>query len=640
VALLEFRVLGPLEVWRNGERVPIPAPKQRALLGLLLLRANSPVPQDELIDQLWGEQTPPTARASLQNQVHALRRILGPEVIERQPAGYVAHVGPEQLDLTRFERLVAESRRAQPKERAGKLREALACWRGPALVEFPTEPFAQHEINRLEEERLTALEERIDAELELGEAAELVPELEGLVQQHPLRERLWAQLMLALYRAGRQADALATYRQAHATFDSELGIEPGVVLRELQRAILVQDPALHDSEQRFGSTLERAAAILPVPARDRAESLYEYGVALLRTGDRQEAMATLRAAERLAAAAAQVGIEERARLYVSYLSIWTEGKSPREHLAEASRSVQRFDGRGDAEGLWIALRQQSQMLRELGRADASLEVAERCAAVAERMNDPWRRAQSRITLAMPYVDGTTPVPEGIGRCEAELAAADADYATPFGVLFALSLLYAEAARIDEARGLVERAQTEARAEGMILFLLKSMDCASRVEIAAGRRDAAIAALRSALAIVEPEADRAVGPVVAADLARLLALDGQLEEARRLALTSRASTTPDFLVNEILWRRALALVSAYAGPTDEAVRLSNEALARTAATDWLLVQGETLEEAATIRELAGDHVGARAFVQDALAAYERKASVTGRERLSQRLAAFS
>jgi DNA-binding SARP family transcriptional activator len=640
VALLEFRVLGPLEVWRNGERVPIPAPRQRALLGLLLLRANTPVPQDELIDQLWGEQSPPTARASLQNQVHALRRALGSEVIERQPAGYVAHVGPEQLDLARFERLVAESRRAQPKERVGKLREALACWRGPALVEFPTEPFAQHEINRLEEERLTALEDRIEAELELGAAAELIPELEALVLQHPLRERLWAQLMLALYRAGRQANALTTYRRAHATFDAELGIEPGAQLRELQRAILLQDPALDDSEQRLGSTLERAAAILPLPARERAESMYDYGVALLRTGERREATATLRAAERLAVAAGDVGIEERARLYASYLSIWTEGTSPREHLAETVQAAERFDERGDDEGLWIALRQQSQMLSELGQADAGLELAERCLAVAERMDDPWRRAQSRINIAMPHANGTTPIPWAIARCEAELAAARDDYTTPFGVLFALSRLYAEAARIGEARALVERAQTEARAEGMLLFLLKSMDCAAQIETAAGRRDTAIAHLRSALAIVEPETDRAVGPVVAADLARLLALDGQLEEARRLALTARASASPDFLVNEILWRRALALVSAHTGTVDEAVRLSDEARARVAATDWLLVQGETLEEAATVRELAGDSRGAHALLEEALTAYVRKESITGSERVSKRIAAVS
>ena len=258
MALLEFRVLGPLEVWRNGERVPIPAPKQRALLGLLLLRANAPVPQDELIDQL-GESSRPRPPAHRCRTRCTRSRILGAEVIERQPAGYVVHVGPEQLDLARFERLVAESRAHNRKERAGKLRRRSRAGADLRLVEFPTEPFAQHEINRLEEERLTALEERIEAELELGRHAELVPEFEALVTQYPLRERLWAQLMLALYRAGRQADALAAYRRAHETFDSELGIEPGFRLRELQRAILVQDPDLDDPGRRIGSTFERAA---------------------------------------------------------------------------------------------------------------------------------------------------------------------------------------------------------------------------------------------------------------------------------------------------------------------------------------------------------------------------------------------
>ncbi len=190
VAALEFRVLGPLEVRREGELVPIRAPKQRALLGVLLLHANEPVAQEELIELLWGDDAPPSARASLQNQVHGIRRLLGAEVVERRPAGYVVHVESGRLDLERFERLVAEARHAEPRERAAKLRKALACWRGPALVEFPSEPFAQHEIARLEEERLSALEERIDADLHLRLHADIVAELEGLVERYPLRERL------------------------------------------------------------------------------------------------------------------------------------------------------------------------------------------------------------------------------------------------------------------------------------------------------------------------------------------------------------------------------------------------------------------------------------------------------------------
>ena len=165
---LQFRVLGPLEVRRNGSPVPIAAPKQRALLGLLLLHANEPVSQDELIDQLWGDRAPPTARASLQNQVYALRKLLGPETLERDARGYVIHVEPGELDLEQFERLVTEAHRCEPKERAAKLREALALWRGLPLVESPLEPFMQPEIARLEEAWLTALESRVDAELALG----------------------------------------------------------------------------------------------------------------------------------------------------------------------------------------------------------------------------------------------------------------------------------------------------------------------------------------------------------------------------------------------------------------------------------------------------------------------------------------
>ena len=170
MAALDFRVLGPLEVRRDGQPIAIPAPRQRALLGLLLLHANEPVSQDELIDQLWGEDAPPTARASLQNQVHALRGLLGAATLERKHRGYVLHVEPGELDLERFERLVAQARGAEPREKARKLRAALALWRGPPLVEFPTEPFAQFEITRLEEERLTALEDRIDVDLALRRA--------------------------------------------------------------------------------------------------------------------------------------------------------------------------------------------------------------------------------------------------------------------------------------------------------------------------------------------------------------------------------------------------------------------------------------------------------------------------------------
>ena len=216
----------------------------RALLAFLLLHANEPVSSDRLIDEVWGPTPAKTAGASLQNYVSRLRKAIGADLLLSQPAGYMLRVDPERFDLARFERLTAESRGADPRERAEKLRAALALWRGPALEDLAFEPFARDEVGRLEEARLAALEQRIDADLELGSAGELVGELEQLVAEQPLRERFRSQLMLALYRAGRQADALEAYQDARSVLMDELGLEPSEELRALQHAILEQDPSL------------------------------------------------------------------------------------------------------------------------------------------------------------------------------------------------------------------------------------------------------------------------------------------------------------------------------------------------------------------------------------------------------------
>jgi class 3 adenylate cyclase len=216
----------------------------RALLAYLLLHANELVSSDRLIDEVWGPEPAKTATASLQNYVSRLRKAIGAELLLSQPPGYVLRIDPERFDLARFERLTAEARGAEPRERAEKLRAALALWRGPPLDDLAYEPFARDEIGRLEEARLAALEGRIDADLELGSAGELVGELEELVEQQPLRERFRAQLMLALYRAGRQADALEAYRRARHVLMDELGLEPSEELRSLQQSILVQDASL------------------------------------------------------------------------------------------------------------------------------------------------------------------------------------------------------------------------------------------------------------------------------------------------------------------------------------------------------------------------------------------------------------
>ena len=243
---MEFRLLGPLEVRENGHLLPLGGAKQRALLAVLLLHAGEVVSSDHLIEALWDEKPPETALKSLHVYVSQLRKAFAPSepILTRAP-GYVLRLQAGQLDLHRFEHLVGESRQARdPGLAAGKLREALALWRGPALAEFAYASFAQTEIARLEELRLAAVEERIEADLALGRHADVVPELEALVGREPLRERLRGQLMLALYRSGRQADALEAYQQARAALVGELGIEPGRQLRELHQAILRQDAAL------------------------------------------------------------------------------------------------------------------------------------------------------------------------------------------------------------------------------------------------------------------------------------------------------------------------------------------------------------------------------------------------------------
>jgi YVTN family beta-propeller protein len=250
---VEFRILGPLEVRDNGRVLELGGAKQRAVLALLLLHANEVVSLDRLIDGIWGERAPDTAAAAVHGSVSRLRKVLEPngapyQVIRTQPPGYVVGAGPEVVDRFRFERLAAEGKTALDKGDAARsadlLRDALALWRGPALADIAFTIADRTELDRLDEEWLSAVEERIDADLALGRHALLVPELEALVARHPVRERLRGQLMVALYGAGRQADALETYRDASRLLDEELGIAPGPALRELERRILLQDPEL------------------------------------------------------------------------------------------------------------------------------------------------------------------------------------------------------------------------------------------------------------------------------------------------------------------------------------------------------------------------------------------------------------
>ena len=245
---MEFAILGPVEVRSEGASLVLGGRKARALLALLLLNANEVVSRDRLVDGLWGETPPATASRTLDSHVSRLRTVLGTDRIERRPPGYRLRVEPDELDLTRFERLLEGGSATLAADNASAavaaFDEALALWRGSALADLHDEPFATTEARRLEERRLLCREERIDALLALGGGPDLVPELEQVVGAHPFRERPLGQLMLALYRSGRQADALAAYQAGRARLAAELGLDPSLPLRQLERQILEHDPAL------------------------------------------------------------------------------------------------------------------------------------------------------------------------------------------------------------------------------------------------------------------------------------------------------------------------------------------------------------------------------------------------------------
>jgi DNA-binding SARP family transcriptional activator len=255
---MDYRILGPLEVRAGGRQVPLRGARQRELLAVLLLHANEIVSSDRLIDELWQGDPPPTAAKIVQNSVSQLRKLLEPGLLVTRSPGYLLRVEREELDSERFERMVEDARAdlagGTASEAAEQLRDAAELWRGPALADFSDAPFARAESARLEELRSAATEDRIEAELALGRHAQLVPELEALVAQYPLRERLRAQLMVALYRSGRQAEALRVYHETREVLVEELGLEPGRALQRLERAVLLQDPALElgPEEQAVG----------------------------------------------------------------------------------------------------------------------------------------------------------------------------------------------------------------------------------------------------------------------------------------------------------------------------------------------------------------------------------------------------
>jgi YVTN family beta-propeller protein len=253
---MKFRVLGPLEIADNGRVFALGTGRQLALISLLLVNRNTVVSTERIIDELWGESPPPTAAKIVRNSISLLRKELGDRLVTRAP-GYLLRVEPGELDAELLEQAVVDGS-------LESLTRALESWRGPPLAQVAYHEFARGEIDRLEELHLSAIEARIEAELELGREGNLVSELESLVREHPLRERLRGQLMLALYRSGRQSEALAAYQDARRALNAELGLEPGPELQRLQKAILNQDETLDAPARAVTATSRRRGGLLIV----------------------------------------------------------------------------------------------------------------------------------------------------------------------------------------------------------------------------------------------------------------------------------------------------------------------------------------------------------------------------------------
>ncbi len=245
---MQVRILGPFQLEDGGRQITVGGVRQRAVLAGLVLNANEVIPSEQLLVELWGEDAPLSAANALQAAISRLRRLLASGRLTTTARGYMLRLFPAELDAAQFEQLIFEGRDALAAGVAAEavqlLDQAMTLWRGPPLTDFRYEPFAQAEIARLEELRLACLEERNEANLALGSAGALTAELGRMVADHPLRERLRGQLMLALYRSGRQADALEAYSEFRSALMDELGLEPSSALRELQAAILRHDPVL------------------------------------------------------------------------------------------------------------------------------------------------------------------------------------------------------------------------------------------------------------------------------------------------------------------------------------------------------------------------------------------------------------
>src|SRR6266545_2987124 len=630
---MQFFLLGPLEVKNRGLVVGIGSQKQRALLAALLLRRNSVVSADDLVDALW-ERPPRTARASLLNHVGRLRGSLRSGVLQTVAPGYRLRTRSRDVDVDRFLDLLRFARESDADHRGRLLRQADSFWRGRALADVLLFGSFAAEVEALEELRLETLEDRVEADLECGLNRELVPELEILAAQHPERERLLEQLLISLYRSGRQTDALNTYRSARRRLVDELGLDPGTALVRLERAILAHDLPLSPRTRRDAppSLLTKTVELAPGTYAEKAEFAYRLGMSLKLMGEREYAGDVLEEARDRAELASARRIALRAQLELELDRVAYENAALAEALAFANGAAAEFEELEDDLGAALALRACGLIHRALGRLEQAVECLRRGADHGRRaVGTSWPTGLILALEGESLFLGPMHVSDATRRCDEILDSVEWGPPGPIGVYCSLGVLHAMRAEFGPARAYVRRAATACEEYGLVALRTGwVMECAAAVEELAGDLAVAESLLREGYRELAEATGATRVPSLAGAHARILALLGRGNEALERT-PDAALLVEDDLITRIAWLRAGALARVVTGDTSGAVAHAEEAVRSAAGSDLVPAHAETLLDLAFVLAIAGRSDEALANAAAAQGLFERKGHLVGIER---------
>jgi DNA-binding SARP family transcriptional activator len=638
----QFLLLGRVETWIDGRPVALTRRKVRDLLVCLLLARGRPVSVETLVRELWEDEPPVDARGALHVHVSRLRSALGASAgVVADRDAYALRVETDSVDAFRFERLAAEGAAAFAAGHAAHacelLDQALALWRGPALAGM-TVACAAREAARLDELRAAATEDRFDAQLALGADSALVAGLEEAVAEWPYRERLWRHLMLALYRAGRQADALEAYRRAHRVLTRDLGIHPSPALRRLQRAVLVQDPSLDArpgppealaEARRVHRIVSHATEFLPDGDAARVTLLPELAQSLMDLGEWNAAGAVLDDAIRLARARGDEQLEAQVRLATVRLRMRSDpAVDPAELVELAEGAIALLEPNGDVRRLadaWSMLGGAYLTMCQAARAEPAFE---RAVELARQAGDTRCEVRSLHLLVGVALLGPLPVVQGIGRCELLLERDDLSDHARGAAMRGLAALRAMAGDIEGARAAAAEDRLVLERLDAPIVQAGATSVYGLVELYAGDAAESERQLRLGYDVLTRSGEKSMRANVAAQLALAAELQGRYDEAYAFTLESEADAGPRSLEAQVPWRGVRARLLARCGEARDAERLAREAVALALDSDYISLQGDALLDLASVHALAGSPDLQADAAGQAVELYRRKGNRMG------------